>query len=369
MSNQFVDAGNTQNEMHWLNLLTYIPCGLSIFGTLFVGASYLLFPRLRTIAFEFVVMLGLSNLLSNLAWLIKPPQLKSTIWCTTQAFFLTYGAVAENMWAACIAYTIHMVLKRPDPCAKMSKKALGRLRWLAHLICWSVSLCISLLPLTTACSSNLSGSYEPGRNEAVSYVCWITTTDSISMGFIMFFLALNSFSGLYILFVYHRTSYLLKSLEVSSTEYFVAGECSDCSFKPSYITRGRLKYYPALSLLQSLVFWAYFFFYYHLRSFELFLAFSVVRNLGGLLNSVIYGCTEVAFDEWLNKMRCGRSYSHQESGGFYYSEIVDRNDGFARMQDNLDPNRIDLRVTGQHSNLEAGKSPIEVSIAIIDENI
>jgi len=351
----------TRDEMHLLNLSTDIACGLSIFGNLVVGTNYLLFPRLRTIAFEFVVMLGLSNLLSNLAWLIKPPQLKSPIWCTTQAFLLTYGAVAENMWAACIAYTIHKVLIQPDPCAKISKKALGRWRWLAHLFCWSVSLCISLLPLTTACSSNLSGSYEPGPNEPVSYVCWITTTDSTSMGFIMFFLALNSFTVLYILFVYYlRTFDLLRALDVSSTEFFVAGESSDGSFKQSYITKTRLKYYPALILLQSLVFWAYFFFYYHFRSFELFLAFSVVRNLGGLLNSVIYGCTEVAFDEWSKKMRCGRSYSHQECGEFYYSEIVDRNDEFARMQGNLDPNRVDLRATGPHSNLEAGKSPIEV---------
>jgi len=362
MSNQFVDAGNTQNEMHWLNLLTYIPCGLSIFGTLFVGASYLLFPRLRTIAFEFVVMLGLSNLLSNLAWLIKPPQLKSPALCTTQAFFLTYGASAENMWVVCIANTINMVLVQPDPCAKTSKKALGRLRWWAHLICWSVPLCISLLPLTTAYSSNLSGSYEPGRNESVSYVCWITTTDFMSMGFIMFFLILNIFQILYILFVYCRTAKLLKALDVSSTEFFLAGEYDDYSFRPSYITKARLKYYPVISLLQNLVYWAYFFFYYHFRSFELFLAFSFVRNIGGLLNSVIYGCTEIVYNEWSRNMNWGRSYSNQEYRGFQYSEIVDRNDEFARMPDNFDPNRIDKRATGQLSNSEAVKAPSESEV-------
>jgi len=349
MRNQAVDVDT--EETFLFNLLTGIACGLSFFGTLFVVTSYLRFPRLRTMAFEFVVMLVLSDLLSNLAWLIKPLWPKTPTVCTTQAFFLTYSALAEMMWCFYIWNTIRIVLIQPDPCAKKSKKYLEWLRCWAHLLCWSVPLCISLLPLAI-------GSYARSPNDQVWHVCWIEPTQyPIYNSFIMVFLILNVFLVLFISYVYCWTFELIQTLDVSSTEFFEAGDTTDYRLQPSYITKTRLKFYPTIRLLQVSVFWVFFF--YPSRPFELVLVFSLVRNIEGFLHSVIYGCTEIVFYEWSRSMRWGRTDTDEEYKRFLYSEIVDR-DELVRMQDNYYLNRIDEGNSIQRSNSESRKAPIEV---------
>jgi len=192
MSYQAAYYDFSKEQLWQIRLLTHIACGFSLAGTLFVIASHLLFPRLRSNAFEFVVMLGFSDLMSNLAYLIKPDEHISAEWCTTQAFFLTFSWCASSMWYFWIAFTIHKIFLQAWSDIEKCRHLMQRYRCRAHLTTWFIALFLALLPLTTATTDNPNGMYEPSRKWNVDNPaplwCFIKSTDATSMAFRVFFL-------------------------------------------------------------------------------------------------------------------------------------------------------------------------------------
>jgi len=331
-------------ENDLFSALTSLASALSLCAFLFIVITFCLFPRLRNMAYEFVVSLVFSNILYNLAYL-KPKRFNSPLWCMAQNFLLCYGALAECMWCICIACTIHRVLLKCDPCTQWSEKALRRWRRRAIMICWCVPLCLSVLLLFLVIP------WATGNK--VSLVFGIKTDLIVTA----FYLSVNAIPVWYVPYVYCRAFHLLKVLDISSSEFSMVGDSSYCSFKPRFITKTRFKYYPAVLFLKAAVFMplALYFSFFWTN-----LVFSVVLNLSGFVNSVIYGSTEIVREEWSGNMRPNRSNSYGEITGFGYSEIVNRSDKISRIQDDMDPNLIYKEGSGQTTYSEGGRSPMDV---------
>lgn len=320
--------------MYTIRVIAYMCCGFSIAGFLLLLTSHLLFPRLRSTASEFVVMLVLSNILWNLAYLMKPDPQISSVWCTTQAFFITFAANAQYMWYLCIAFTIQKVVLQDDWSLKTSKVYMKRYRCRAQLICWTTALILAFLPLTTFNNEYLNGSYMPSKDPNVTeehLFCWIRSNDQTSRVFKIFFLTLPVLVLLYIMFVcYHTWKLLGNVLKAASSASEVT--YSDFYNRSSYLTKTRLKWYPMIFLVQISALWLdrgyQMFTSSQSHSPTLFALYVILLNLQGFMNSLVFGCTETVLYEWgrcLRRKTCGLA---MEPAGFEYTVVPDNQSEF-----------------------------------------
>lgn len=334
------DYNNFSYGQLYIRVTAYVACAFSIVGILFVLTSHLLFPRLRSTASEFVVMLVLSDILYNLAYLMKPDKHTSSAWCTTQAFFVTFATNAQYLWYFCIAFTIQKVVLQKDWSLKTSKVFMKRYRCRAHLICWSSALILALLPLSTGKSKNWNGSYMPSQYPNVTdapLFCWIKSTDQKSQIFEIFFLTLPALLLLYIMFVSYHTWKLLDNLakaRCSASEETY----SDFYNRSSYLTKRRLKWYPMIFLVQITALWLD-------RAWDtvtgsgnstLFAIHVILLNLQGFMNSMVFGCTEVVLYEWTRCLGRKKSGLAKEQIGFEYTVVVDNQSEFSAANNDID---------------------------------
>jgi len=322
-----------------VRVAAYICCAFSIAGFLFILTSNLLFYRLRSTASEFVLMLVLSNILWNFAYLMKTKAQISSVWCTTQAFFFTFAGNAQWMWYLCIAFTIQKVVLQGDWNVMTSRVCMKRYRFRAQLICWTTALVLAFLPLFTADSENLNGSYMPSKypnDTHESLLCWIRSTDQNSKLLRIFFLTLPVPVLLYIMFVCYHTlkllGNLLKSASASEVTY------SDFYNRSSYLTKTRLKWYPMIFLVQVASLWLYrgYKIFTGRRSSTLFALHVILSNLQGFMNSLVFGCTEIVLYEWrwcLRRKTCGLA---KEPIGFEYTVVMDNQSEFSAAKNDID---------------------------------
>jgi len=320
----------------------YICCAFSIAGFLFMLTSHLLFPRLRSTASEFVVMLVLSDILWNLAYLMKPDAQISSVWCTTQAFFITFAGSAQFMWCLCIAFTIHKVVLADDWSLKTSKVFMKRYRCRAQLICWTTALILAFLPLTTRDNENLNGSYMPSKypNDTKAHLfCWLRYNDQNYKIFMILFFTLTIVTLFYTMFVcYHTWKLLSNLLKAASSASEVT--YSDFYNRSSYLTKTRLKWYSLIFIVQVAALWLDrgYQIFTSSRSSTLFALTVILLNLQGFMNSLVFGCTEIVLYEWRRCLRRRTSGLATEPNAFEYSVVLDNQSEFSAAENDIDSN-------------------------------
>jgi len=322
----------------YIRVTAYAACAFSIVGILFVLSTHLLFPRLKSTASEFVVMLVLSDILYNLAYLMKPDEQTSSALCTTQAFFFTFATNAQYMWYFCIAFTIQKVVLQKDWSLQTSKVFMKRYRCRAQLICWSSALILAFLPLGNI--KNWNGSFMPSQYPNVTdapFYCGIKSTDQKSRVFEIFFLTLPAIVLLYIMFVCYHTWKLLDNLAKAAWSTSEA-TYSDFYNRSSYLTKTRLKWYPMIFLVQVTALWLN-------RAWEtvtgsrnstLFALHVILLNLQGFMNSLVFGCTDVVLYEWTRCLKRKPSGLAKETIGFEYTVVVDNQSEFSGANNDID---------------------------------
>jgi len=316
------DYNHTTEKVYLLRVFAQAASVISIVSVLFVLMTNLLFPRLRTMASEFVVMLVLSNLLWNSASLIMTDDQISS-WCSSTAvtFFFIFAGAASYVWSFCIAFTIHKIVVQSDWSLKTSDEFLKRYRCRAHLICWSAALVPGFL-LPTIDISEISHENQK----------WVDAHYLV-------FLSILSVLLFYVIFVYYQTWNLVRKLKLAKGGSFES-EATYSSFynRSSYITKARLKLYPMVYLLKVAALWAEkgFEFSTHRRApFLLFALNTIITNLQGFMNSMVFGCTEIVLYEWTRCLRRKTSIIAREPIGFEYTVVADKAGESSAVKDDI----------------------------------
>jgi len=292
------------NGVFLLRVFTHVAVGISVVSILVILTTHLLFPRLRRMTSELVVMLLLSNLLCNIGYEMHADDNTSSAWCTTSLFFLKFAAAASYMWNFCIALTIHKILVRTDWSINTSNEFMKRYRCWAHLICWSAALVIGF-PIN----------YIGYLIKSPSLEYWVSIGLWATLHFALLF---------YLMFVYYHTWNLLRMLKFAKGTSFVTEDTrSDFYCRSNYITKARLKLYPAIYLVQVAALLAdkACATFNQRGSFTLFAINITMKNLQGFVNSMIFGCTDIVLYEWTRFFRRKRSSSAMEPIGFEYTAV------------------------------------------------
>jgi len=253
--------------------------GVSVLGSLFIVASYVKFPKLRSFAFELILMVAISDAFGAFAYILSP--LIDPYFCKPQAALMRFSETASIFWIGSIAYTVHHTLIRNKTVS------LGRrIKAKYHIFCWGISCVFTFLPLTTGdyATSNVVLCWM--SNLTLSGEIWTIACYNVPVWLVLF----------YLIYVYSKVWWILKARPLLR-----AGAIS--SKKPKYrlITQKRMAMYPVIFFL-AIGFTTLDRVYQLIRkkqNFYLSLLKVVTINLQGLLNSLVYGFTTAVRIEWI----------------------------------------------------------------------
>ena len=151
-------------------ILLGVASGLSIFGSLLVILTYILYKDIRTVSRHIIICISIADfvvtLFNCLALFISPvvdSQAKDfdIISCKIQSFISTSAVLWSFLWTMVLAMYLYCVL------VKESTRIGKRIVWpWAHLLCWTIPLCINIVALYLGKLGN-SG------DENTSGWCWI----------------------------------------------------------------------------------------------------------------------------------------------------------------------------------------------------
>lgn len=110
---------------------------LSIIGSLFVCAVYLIFKEIRVFSFKLVVMMCIADCIMSLALLV-PGYYGDTL-CRVTAFLNSYGSTSSIIWNAIIAYCLYRTVFFQDNHLETREK-----RFL--LVGFGIPIIISVIP-------------------------------------------------------------------------------------------------------------------------------------------------------------------------------------------------------------------------------
>jgi len=269
----------SQSEAELIAQLGTGIAAVSVVGSLFIIVSYMKFPKLRSFAFELILMVAISDFLRACAYILSP--LIDPYFCRTQAAIMRFSETASILWVGSIAFTVHRTL------LKDNSVSLGRrIKVKYHIFCWGISCVFTLLPFTT-------GDYESSdvvfcwvTNQTISGVLWAVACYYVPVWLVL----------CYLIYVYSKVWWMLKLRPLVK-----AGAID--SKKPKYrlITQKRMAMYPA-SFFLAIAFTTLNRVYQLIlkkQNFYLVLFHVVASNLQGLLNSLVYGFTTAVRIEWI----------------------------------------------------------------------
>jgi hypothetical protein len=261
----------TVSEKQYIGWLGAEIAGLGLVGSLFVVASYFIFPKLRSFAFYLILMVAIADIFEACAYILTPRMYP--FFCKPQAILLAFSDLATLSWVWAIAFTIDGVIFRDSfgltqrPCGVNF-----------HIICWGGPLLLSLLPLATSNYDSPDDGY-----------CWISFQNETGIPwalishFIPFFLILC-----YIIKVYYKVRKVLKAHPLK-----VLGTPDSQKVRYRYITKTRITLYPAIYIVSVLLActdriyqWVS-----GKRMFSLALLNVIATSLKTILNSLVYGFT------------------------------------------------------------------------------
>lgn len=128
-----------------MRILTLTSSSLSIVGSSFIIASYLVFPGLRTFPFKLVVYLSISDWFASLAYGlgmigVKPQVCSTEFFCYVSAQMSQFFDVATFLWISAIAFNVFQVMVRKKG------RAVEHYERSYHFFVWGVSLVSMLIP-------------------------------------------------------------------------------------------------------------------------------------------------------------------------------------------------------------------------------
>jgi hypothetical protein len=250
--------------------------GASLAGSLFIIVSYISFPRLRSFAFELILMVSISDFLRACSYVLSAPLDNSL--CYPQAALMTFSEVASILWVGSIAFTIHRIFIW-DECLSINTTHHERY----HLFCWGMAIVLMVLPFITK-------DYE--KDDPLW--CWITfdTTSGVALALVCYYIPVWLVLC-YLMFVYHKVWWVLKSEPIVRQN----------SGKPKHqlVTQTRMAIYPTVFFF-TVIFACIDRVYelaLHKRNFVLALLHAITINSQGLINSFVYGFTTAVRMEWV----------------------------------------------------------------------
>lgn len=251
----------------------------SILGSLFIIVSYVKFPKLRSFAFELILMVAISDFFGACAYILSP--LIDPYFCKPQAALMRFSETASIFWIGSIAYTVHHTLIRNKPFS------LGRrIKAKYHIFCWGMSCVFTFLPFTT-------GDYD----SRYVVLCWMTNLTLSGEIWAIACYNIPVWSVLfYLIWVYSKVWWILKARPLLR-----AGAIDTKKPKYRLITQKRISMYPAIFFL-AIGFTTLNRVRQLLRkeqNFYLSLLQVVTTNLQGFLNSLVYGFTTAVRIEWI----------------------------------------------------------------------
>jgi len=273
--------------------------GVSILGSTFIIISYISFPRLRSFAFELILMISFSDFLRALSYILTPMVCPS--FCEIEALLMTFSELSSILWIGSIAFTINRIFL----CEDFSLEKTHRMKY--HLVCWGISIAMTMLPLTTHSYEMTSETW-----------CWITfdTSSGKIWAFACYYIPVWLIL-LYLVRVYYKFWMVLKNIRLSS----------DMKIVPNtrLVTQTRMAVYPTIYFFTIIC--ACFDRLFELvsgrRQFFLALMHIITINLGGFGNAIVYGLTESVRLEWV--AWCCPSLKHHGSRLDHYICFEDAN--------------------------------------------
>jgi len=269
---------STQDDLSDKDLvaqLGVILAAISLLSSLLVMASYIKFTRLRSFAFELILMVAISDFFRDCSFILTPsldPNL-----CLPQAVLMSLGETSSIFWVFSIAFTIHRTILREDCWA------VGTQRWKYHVACWGLSILLTLLPFITH-----------DYDKCDKFWCWIkyTSTWGLIMGFICYYGPVWLIVS-YLIWVYSKVWRMLAARPVCSRD--------SRRLKHRFITQKRMAIYPTIFLF-AIIFPSIdrvYLMITHRRSNYLAMLHIISSCLQGLLNSFVYGFTTAVRLEWI----------------------------------------------------------------------
>lgn len=264
------------------DVIVYIGAGISGFsllGSSFVIISYIKFPRLRSFAFQLILMVAISDFIRAVSYILTPSIDESL--CIPQAVLSSFSAFASLLWVGSIAFTIQRTLLWNH---SVSINLRQNLQY--HIFIWGISAVLTLLPFTT-------GDYETSD----VLWCWITfqTQSGVLWALVCYYVPLWLMMC-YLIYVYSKIWWMLKARPLLKS-----GGIDSWKPKHRLVTQRRMAVYPtifffavvctSMDRLYQLI-WVR-------RNFGLALLHIIMGNLQGLLNAFAYGFTAAVRLEWI----------------------------------------------------------------------
>jgi len=127
-SHREIEIHLTDTQQQIIKSLSLVSASISAVGAIFIVISYLLFPRLRSFAFQMILMLVIADLVRTFSYfLIVNDQGE---FGQAPAVLMTFGELASVFWVSSIAFIIHNIYLMQD-----SFSIARNYRWRYHAYC------------------------------------------------------------------------------------------------------------------------------------------------------------------------------------------------------------------------------------------
>jgi len=266
-----------------IRVVTLLSASLSVFGALFIIASYLLFSRLRTFPFKLIVFLSAADLFAASAYILGLAGDKQGMVCSTAfncyftACLSQYFDVATFLWTSIVAYNIYLVL------VKGAGREIEMYEVWYHGVCWGVSFVLMM-----------AVAFSGGYGDAGLW-CWVKPSYPLTQFFCYYLVLIMAF--------------VFQAVILASVVLHVRSDPSS-TVSANRVTMRLLSYLLVFFLVRC---WSVFDRINDAASggqvvFGLSLLHSFFSPLQGFCNALVYGLTTASVsDEWrtLVKRKCG----------------------------------------------------------------
>lgn len=248
---------------------------VSFVGGLFVVTSFLRFKTLRNkFAFEQVANMALADMGACFSYFLASPRDRTTL-CTLQAVVQQFFELASVLWAAVIATTLSMAVRRRQGMDVSWRP-------IVYGVAWGIPFVFALLPLTTE-SYGSAGAW-----------CWIRNRppeQSRAWRFAIFY------GPIWICILYCGKVYASSAIVLHRLSSTVAGD--DASVQLKKTIKRLVRYplilvvcwtFPTINRIQQII--------RENPIFALYVLTVISRSMIGALNAVAFGATEIVKVQW-----------------------------------------------------------------------
>eukprot|EP01083_Nonionella_stella_P207576 753941_1 len=186
---------------------------VSLIASLLVVLNYLAIPSLRTqLAYKLTICIAVSDVIFSLGNSMGAPS--EGVMCHIQAISIQFGSISSVLWVVAVSFTINYLMTVKQILANHLKRML----YIMHMMIWSVSCTVSILPLFT-------NTYGPAGGW-----CWMKRDKMIDKIFryALFYIPLW-ISIIYMIAIYISTWYRIKKMHQDLLKNKDDPEQSNCS--------------------------------------------------------------------------------------------------------------------------------------------